>query len=207
MAKILEKSKTGEFLSRLGKDAMVLAPVERGGMVLFAAPAEGEAIALDFANTRNSPKSAFFPQSEPMYSYERKGSVFEMKDTAFDERPRILFAVRPCDAKSFTIIDRLFVNEEFVDPYYKAKRDDSVVFALGCASPCQTCFCTSLECGPFSTEGADVFMTDLGEFPTVNEISREVLGAEPPARATVQVAALPLGARIEIDGIAVLPPA
>ena len=52
-----------------------------------------------------------------------------------------------------------------------------------------------------------IFMTDLGEFPTVNEIYREVLGAEPPARATVQVAALPLGARIEIDGIAVLPPA
>jgi sulfhydrogenase subunit beta (sulfur reductase) len=163
VAKLLEKSKTGEFLGRLGKDALVLAPVERAGMVLFTAPGEGESVAFDFSNTRNAPKSAFFPQTECMYRYERKGSVFEMADTGFDERPRVLFAVRPCDAKSFTILDRLFVNKEFIDPYYKAKRDSSVVFALGCASPCRTCFCTSLDCGPFSTEGADVFMTDLGE--------------------------------------------
>ncbi len=162
MAKILDKSKTGEFLKKLAENALVLAPVERAGMVLFAAPGEGEAVTLDFANTRNAPKSAFFPQSERMYGYERKGSVFEMADNDYDKKPRVLFAVRPCDAKSFTILDRLFVNDEYVDPYYKDKRDGSVVFALGCNSPCQTCFCTSLDCGPFSTEGADVFMTDLG---------------------------------------------
>jgi len=163
VAKLLDKSKVNEFLAKLGKDSLVLAPVAREGMVLFTAPAEGEGVAFDFSNTRNAPKAAFFPQTERMYTYERKGNVFELGDTGFDEKPRTIFAVRPCDAKSFTILDKLFDNEDFVDPYYKAKRDSSVVFALGCAEPCVSCFCTSVDCGPFSTEGADVFMTDLGD--------------------------------------------
>ncbi len=48
-----------------------------------------------------------------------------------------------------------------------------------------------------------VFMADLAEFPRMNEVYARHLGGDlPPARSTVQVAALPLGARIEIDCIA-----
>lgn len=46
-----------------------------------------------------------------------------------------------------------------------------------------------------------VYLTDLAEFPTVNEVMAAQLSMPFPARATVGVAALPRGARIEIDGI------
>jgi len=49
-----------------------------------------------------------------------------------------------------------------------------------------------------------IFLTDLGDFTKVNEVYGSYLGAVPPARATVQVAALPRGARVEIDAVAVL---
>ncbi len=50
-----------------------------------------------------------------------------------------------------------------------------------------------------------VFLADLADFATVNGIYAEVFGAGvSPARACVQVAALPKGARVEIDAIAVL---
>ncbi len=49
-----------------------------------------------------------------------------------------------------------------------------------------------------------VFMVDLGEFPRMNAVYAEFFGTEPPARSTVQVAALPMGARVEIDAIATL---
>ena len=48
-----------------------------------------------------------------------------------------------------------------------------------------------------------IFLADLGEFGKVNEVYGRYFGAAPPARATVQVAALPRGARVEIDAIAV----
>ncbi|MBA3272864.1 MAG: RidA family protein [Chthoniobacterales bacterium] len=48
-----------------------------------------------------------------------------------------------------------------------------------------------------------VFMTDLGQFQTMNEIYASYFSNQPPARSTVQVSALPKGARVEIEVIAV----
>ena len=46
-----------------------------------------------------------------------------------------------------------------------------------------------------------IFLTDLGDFQAVNQAYAEHFGSEPPARSTVQVAALPLGSNIEIEAI------
>jgi 2-iminobutanoate/2-iminopropanoate deaminase len=49
-----------------------------------------------------------------------------------------------------------------------------------------------------------IFLVDLGDFGRVNEIYARAFSAPFPARATVGVVALPRGARIEIDAIAVI---
>jgi 2-iminobutanoate/2-iminopropanoate deaminase len=46
-----------------------------------------------------------------------------------------------------------------------------------------------------------IFLTDLGGFASVNEVYARFFGSDPPARSCVQVAALPLGADIEIEAI------
>jgi 2-iminobutanoate/2-iminopropanoate deaminase len=48
-----------------------------------------------------------------------------------------------------------------------------------------------------------IFLIDLGDFQTVNEIYAGYFKQAPPARSTVQVAALPKGARVEIEVVAV----
>ncbi|MDQ7011250.1 MAG: Rid family detoxifying hydrolase [Mariprofundaceae bacterium] len=48
----------------------------------------------------------------------------------------------------------------------------------------------------------NIFLTDMGDFPLVNEIYANWLGEHRPARATVAVAALPLGAKVEMDLVA-----
>jgi len=53
---------------------------------------------------------------------------------------------------------------------------------------------------------ANVFMTDLGEFATMNEVYARRFGGHRPARTTVQVAALPTGAQVEIAVTARLDP-
>lgn len=47
-----------------------------------------------------------------------------------------------------------------------------------------------------------IYLTDLGDFAKVNAIYGERFPKDPPARATVQVAALPRGAKVEIDLVA-----
>ncbi len=48
-----------------------------------------------------------------------------------------------------------------------------------------------------------IFLVDLGDFAKVNEVYARYFTGAPPARSTVQVAALPRGARVEIDCVAV----
>ncbi|MCC6558031.1 MAG: RidA family protein [Polyangiaceae bacterium] len=50
-----------------------------------------------------------------------------------------------------------------------------------------------------------IYLTNLADFAVVNRVYGEVVGSVPPARATVQVAALPKGAAVEIDAVAHLP--
>ncbi|MBV2130602.1 RidA family protein [Arsukibacterium indicum] len=51
----------------------------------------------------------------------------------------------------------------------------------------------------------NIFLTDLGQFATVNQIMSEYFAEPYPARAAVQVSALPRGAQIEIDGVMEVP--
>jgi 2-iminobutanoate/2-iminopropanoate deaminase len=48
-----------------------------------------------------------------------------------------------------------------------------------------------------------IFVTDLADFAVVNDMYASFFEGDYPARATVQVAALPLGAKVEIDAVAI----
>ena len=69
------------------------------------------------------------------------------------------------------------------------KNLSAVLAAAGCT------FANVVRCG--------IFLTDLADFGKVNEIYAKYFPANPPSRSTVQVVALPRGARVEIDCIAV----
>jgi 2-iminobutanoate/2-iminopropanoate deaminase len=56
--------------------------------------------------------------------------------------------------------------------------------------------------GPENVVKTTVFLKDLAEFARMNEVYTRYLGKEPPARSTIQAAALPRGVKIEIDAIA-----
>ncbi|GAB4229879.1 MAG: RidA family protein [Deltaproteobacteria bacterium] len=51
-----------------------------------------------------------------------------------------------------------------------------------------------------------VYLEDLGDFPAMNAVYANYFPNDPPARATVGVARLPAGARVEIDAVAFRPP-
>jgi 2-iminobutanoate/2-iminopropanoate deaminase len=56
--------------------------------------------------------------------------------------------------------------------------------------------------GPENVVKATVYLTDMADFPQMNEVYGRYLGAKPPARTTVAVVGLPRGVKVEIDVIA-----
>ena len=63
------------------------------------------------------------------------------------------------------------------------------------------------DCGASLADVAKttVFLLDMGDFPVMNDVYAEVFSGHRPARSTVAVAALPLGARVEVEVWAYLP--
>ena len=56
--------------------------------------------------------------------------------------------------------------------------------------------------GPEHVVKTTVFLRDMNDFPKMNEAYGTYFGKEPPARSTIQAAALPRGVKVEIDAIA-----
>ena len=56
--------------------------------------------------------------------------------------------------------------------------------------------------GPENIVKTTVFLASMADYPKMNEVYERFLGKQPPARSTVEAAALPRGAKVEIDLIA-----
>ena len=147
-----------KLLAAAAKQATVYGPVRRADGVVLAALAPEDEIALDYANFRLPPKRFFIPAGETIGTYD--GGT--LNATLPSEGAFILFGMRPCDARSLLHLDRVFLGDGCVDPYYAARREQATIVALSCRHPARTCFCSSLGSGPSDPAGADVLAHDLG---------------------------------------------
>jgi sulfhydrogenase subunit beta (sulfur reductase) len=88
--------------------------------------------------------------------------------------------VRPCEIHAIAIQDKVFLNGEYRDPLYQARRQDLFIVALNCGHAGGTCFCVSMNTGPKAKFGFDLALTEVLEADRhyfVVEIGTE-LGAE-----------------------------
>ncbi len=157
----VERTRLPELLTEAARSARVFVPHRVDREVDFAEFSPETEIVLDYRQTRLSPKSVFFPQTETIFTFEADS----VESIPVAEEPIVLFGVRPCDAHALTLLDQVFGRENhgIGDPYYEARRRKSVVISLVCETPCSTCFCTSVGGGPANTRGADVMAYDLGD--------------------------------------------
>ncbi len=167
-AKILAKKDLSGFLDGLrGKGFQLWGPARAEGEVEFGLLGPGVEPELNCGNPRVSPKAMVFPQSERMFVFKAergKEDSFILKEVGEEGSASLAFGIRPCDARAFLILDKVFlVQGAMEDPYYKRKRQRMLLVGLGCNWPCSTCFCHWTGGRPFSREGLDLLMTDLGD--------------------------------------------
>jgi formate hydrogenlyase subunit 6/NADH:ubiquinone oxidoreductase subunit I len=164
---VIEKSAIAGFLDGLLETYCIFAPVEREGVLGFERLSSSDAIVLDARNTRQAPKEVFFPRSETLFTYQ-DGTVTPVPPV---EETRVVLGIRPCDARSAILLDKVFDGPEYQDPYYVNRRRNTVLVGFACGDPLSTCFCTAVGGGPFSAEGLDLLWTDLGERYLVEAIT------------------------------------
>lgn len=176
------------FIDGLRSDYTVYAPVNGN----FRRVTDTKEINLDGGNTQRPPKELFFPQRETIFAY-KKGEKGEAQKPAFFEEKRVILGIRPCDAKGMLLLDKLFDNKDYRDPYYIEKREAITIVGVSCKNPQQTCFCTSLGIQPDSKEGMDVLLTETdGRYLAegVSKKGNKLIGDLPDAKGNEKTGAV-----------------
>jgi ferredoxin len=193
--KIISKRDLAGLVDKLLGEYEIFAPVKKGSLVLFDRVHSGTDAFFEYANTLKSPKEIFLPQSEVLftYSHEQVDGAANIEAPPGEDRPRLVIGIRPCDAKAICLFDRVFSGEKYEDSYYRNRRANTAVVAIGCAKPRSTCFCTSVGGGPFSAEGSDLLLVDIGDDYVVQigsdkgERLVEALGLADPAEDSLSM--------------------
>ena len=161
--RLIKKDTLAGIAKKMAGDVLVLAPIKKEDNVLFSLLEKDGEPFFAYLNSKNAPKNVFFPHTEALMKFTRtpKGMVFSSEVNASDAQ--VLFGVRPCDAHSFALLDKLFDQEKYQDAYYVAKRQNTTVIAIACVKPpYASCFCTSVDGEPVGSEGTDILLTDIG---------------------------------------------
>ena len=119
---------------------------------------------FDWANGPQAIKPNLFSPREKIWQSEQAADgAISFNTTEPDPRPIAIIGARACDVAAMKIQDQHFLEQEFIDPYYKTRRESLLVVAVNCSHPADTCFCYSTGDGPFVDDGADIVLTELNQ--------------------------------------------
>ena len=153
--------KLPELAARLMGKGTLVAPVREDAGFNLREVSDANQVDLNFYNTIMSPKAAFFPQIEDFVRYKTGKSILDAQCVDLNLKPVFLFGVRPCDVKSFEIMDIHFSGTGAVDPYWQKRREATTIFgyAFDLSTPADGAdFYSTLGIGAADPEGSDIFM-------------------------------------------------
>ncbi|MBW2991133.1 4Fe-4S dicluster domain-containing protein [Candidatus Woesearchaeota archaeon] len=157
MGKVLVKKGLYEFLSRVSKGKVLIAPV-KSDTLRFEIIKNFDDICLE-GRPLFPVKKFFSPAKQDLFKLNL------VKDMPFEEvkakiKPRVIFGGRLCDFNGLLRLDKLFLSEEFQDDYYKAARENTLLLGINCVpAPSEYCFCESMELERYY----DLFFHDKGD--------------------------------------------
>ena len=136
----IAKENLSALFQKIAEDRALYVPVSNGNQVNFANWTEDAQVNLDALKTVKSPKDAFFPQSENLYTCYRDGKKMTIEPEELVNQNFVVFGMKACDVKGVEVLDKVFLAEP-VDTFYAARRANGIIVAMACHEPEETCFC------------------------------------------------------------------
>jgi heterodisulfide reductase subunit C len=76
-------------------------------------------------------------------------------------KPFAVFGLKHCDLRSIEALDKVFLEKEFEDPFYIARREQMFVISADCTDPGESCFCNVLGGRPYPLGGFDLNVSQV----------------------------------------------
>ena len=108
-------------------------------------------------------KQEHFPASQMMWRGEFDGDTMIFREPIGPSAPLAILGARPCEVVALRVMDRVLRDGSHRDARFADRRDASFVTVVECATPADTCFCSSMRSGPGIEEDFDVALTELDD--------------------------------------------
>jgi len=167
----IKKTDLSTLFARIAEQRDLYLPVRSAGKTNFAAWAPSMQADLDTLKTVRSPKDAFFPQSESLYTCTREDGRLKIRPEELQNKEFVVFGMKACDVRGVEVLDRVFLAEP-VDSYYAARRRHGTIVSLACHAPETSCFCQAFGIDSAAPEG-DVVTWLVGEWLYWNAVSEK----------------------------------
>jgi len=162
------------LLENIASDRELFVPTNDHGEVSYKKWENLGQSSVHFPKNRigTPPKVFFFPPKEEVSSFPT--------DKKEPERSkRAIFGLKACDLESLKVLDQIFLDEEFVDPFYAIKRHDTLLISSDCYEVSDTCFCNKVGGEPYPQKDFDLNVTKAPDFDElIVEFNPESLEAQ-----------------------------
>ncbi len=74
---------------------------------------------------------------------------------------RVIAGVKRCDLQALDLLDTIFLDGDFTDPFYKAARENTLIVTTDCSAPASSCSCVLMGLDPFCEEGFDLNVSEI----------------------------------------------
>ncbi|MFH1722941.1 MAG: 4Fe-4S dicluster domain-containing protein [Candidatus Altiarchaeota archaeon] len=152
---ILHRENLEKFINSNAKKFQLIAPVKKDDIVVFEEIKDFSELTLDYINTKFPLRKYFLPTPEEALRY-RQISVTPI----YDNTKRLIFGVRPCDVNALLHQDQVLLDDEYIDPYFKKRRENNLIISLQCWRSGEDCFCTSMGTEKVE-DGYDLLFTEI----------------------------------------------
>jgi ferredoxin len=137
-------------------------------------PADIPHILYNKPKPTTSLKSFFLPVKE---------NVTSARD---QEKPRIIMGIPNCDIEGLNLLDEIYLDKDYIDVFFKDRRDQTILISSDCFSTQEHCHCQSYDIKPYSTRTADLSVVQMNGsiiFRSINgkgeEFIKKIAGAVP----------------------------
>ena len=159
-----------DWLNDLALQTTLLAPTTTAEHSRFGRVSKAAEIDFSIRLTDLPPKEHFLPATHTLFTVVQDGNGPRIVEPAPLEE-RVLFGVRPCDARALAVLDALFINEDPVDPYYAESRRQTTIVGIACKEMSDSCFCTSVGIAPDHSDDVDLMLTAVDDGFVVQEVT------------------------------------
>lgn len=154
----ISKGDFSKFVEGILADSRVIAPIEHDQNNILQEIASEDIPKINLSGYRavESFKSYFFRVVEKVSSY------FGADEPIHGEK-FVLLGARGCDLEAIEVLDRIYLEGDFVDPYYAANRSKILIIGADCTDCGETCFCNMVKGQPYPAKLFDLNLSPIDD--------------------------------------------